>query len=127
VSRADTRSISTEVLRQALAQAIEAASFRAISRESGVSPIGLHRLLAGAEPQQRTRRKLEGWYVQRVTSLHSDVTPALAATALQLLASGLPPSKRRDAIRRVVGAWVAEYKSANVTLPAWLESVRKDP
>lgn len=125
MSRAETRGIPTDVLRDALSQALDGASFRAISRESGVSPMGLHRLLAGAEPQQQTRRKLESWYIRRVSQRGGTVTAELAAAALNALASEIPSARREDAVQRILDAWAVEYTVARVPLPDWLMVLRR--
>lgn len=125
MSRAETRGIPTDVLRDALSQALDGASFRAISRESGVSPMGLHRLLAGAEPQQQTRRKLESWYIRRVSQSSGTVTAELAAAALHALALGLPASRRDEAIQNVLDAWASEYSAVKIPPPDWLTALKR--
>lgn len=90
-----------------------------------MSPVGLHRLLAGAEPQQQTRRKLESWYIRRVSQSSETVTAELAAAALHALASGLPLAKREDAVQRILDVWASEYSAAKVPPPDWLLALKR--
>lgn len=116
----------THLLREAMAAAIEHASFRAVAEETGVSPMGLHRLLNGSEPQQRTRLKLESWYVQRTLRTGGAVTPEVASAAMRLLTLALPTSRRKAATLQVLQSWAAVYDSAKVPHPEWLIVLRQE-
>ncbi len=87
--------------------------------------MGLHRLLAGAEPQQQTRRKLESWYIRRVSQSSGRVTAELAAAALHILALGLPSSRRDESLQNILDAWASEYSAAKVPPPDWLMALKR--
>jgi hypothetical protein len=122
--RAELGRIPTALLRAAVNDAISRSSFRTVAAESGMSAMGLHRLLSGSEPQARTRAKLEAWYVRDAADRMEPVSAETAAAALRLLAAGLPPEARREAVLAALRTWERAYDAASAPRPAWLTDVK---
>jgi AcrR family transcriptional regulator len=78
-----------DALLDAVRQAVDETSIRAVAAELGMSPSGLHVLLGGSKPHPRTREKLVEWYIRRRSPTRSgrepDVSEADADAAMMLL------------------------------------------
>lgn len=95
------------------------------AREIRISPAGLLKFLAGAEPYSNTRRKLETWYALRPDSSGGEISVDAAYAALALFVEGFAPAERRQAQERIVGAVEAAYSQAGLARPSWLDGLRE--
>lgn len=116
--------VPTSRLRAAVAAAVERTSFREVAREVGISPMGIHRLLQGSEPQQRTRLKLEAWFVRHSEAARGEVDATTAAAALSILLHDLPPDRRDYVFHEALRFWRSMYRSGRGELPEWLTSLQ---
>jgi hypothetical protein len=85
--------------------------------------MGLHRLLQGSEPQLRTRRKLEAWFVQRLSANGEGLDTDAALAALQLLLQDLSPEKRKRVFAQALKFWTGVYEAEMGDRPAWLQQL----
>ena len=115
--------VPTYRLREAVAAEVDRTSIRKAAADVGISPMGLHRLLNGSEPQTRTRRKLEAWYVRRVAARSDELSIETASAALGVLMQDLAPADREDAFTRAVRFWEELYDSTRTPHPHWLDGL----
>jgi hypothetical protein len=108
-------------LRQAVIQHVERTTLRQVARQIGMTPSGLSKFMAGAEPYRKIRRKLEAWFTQ--TAAQADVgigvhEPDAAAAAIRVLSTYFSPEDRGAFVDEILarldpvlpsdGAWRAE-------------------
>lgn len=109
------------VLREAARRAVERTSARSVAADVGLTPRGLRLFMAGeGEPRESTVRKLREWYV-REGEASGDTSAQVAAAAVAVLLSGVPPRSKDAAEREVLEALASAYRRAKVPLPPWLE------
>ena len=107
------------VLRQAVAAAAEATSYRTLARELGLSPRTLQLFVDGESvPRARTLARVRAWYVRRGPS--TDTSPDTAAAALGVLVRELPSPEREEAAAGVVALIESAFLRREAQPPAWL-------
>jgi hypothetical protein len=111
-------------VRDVLAVRVQASSLRQVAREVRATPSGLQYFLDGGDPQERTRRKLEEWYLWTEAGLEPSAGDELEAVALVVLVRGLPPGHRSAAIEAAVRSLERSYAAAELPVPEWLSAMR---
>lgn len=120
------RAARLPVLRQAVAAAAEASSYRTVARELGLSPRTLRLFVEGGSvPRARTMARVRAWYVRRGAS--TDVSPDTAAAALGVLVRELPSPEREEAAAGVVALIESAFLRRDAQLPAWLLALAARP
>jgi hypothetical protein len=105
--------------------ACEAASLRSVAREVGMTPMGLRAFIRGGKPQERTLRKLNVWYTQRIANRTPEGEDA-ARAALAVL-GGLYPLEDRVRVEvRVLDVMEDEFRQCGITPPPWLPALRAE-
>jgi hypothetical protein len=112
-------------VRDLLAGRVRDSSLRQAAREVGVTPTGLQYFLDGGDPQDRTRRKLEGWYLWNEAGLELSGAEELEAIALAVLVRGLPPHERNAAVAGALGYFERAYRDAGIPVPGWISELRE--
>lgn len=112
-------------VRDLLAGRVRDSSLRQAAREVGVTPTGLQYFLDGGDPQDRTRRKLEGWYLWNEAGLDRSRAEELEAIALSVLVRGLPPHERSPAVVGALGYFGRVYRDAGIPAPEWVSELRE--
>jgi hypothetical protein len=118
---ADLRSL--EVLLAAVAARIDALGLRPVSREIGLDPKSVTKLLAGTVPRPSTHQKLERWYIRAVPSGSGEPTPDDVMVALRVLTQSLAPHDRPVAERVILKALVQLCRRNGYATPGWLGAV----
>lgn len=111
-------------VRDVLVARVDGTSLRQVAREVGVTPTGLQYFLDGGDPQERTRRKLEAWYLWSEAGLELGVDAGLEALALDVLVRGLPPGERGRAAMGALAYFERVYADAGQAVPAWVADLR---
>src|SRR3954468_1432304 len=102
-----------DVHREAVRRAVAASSQRAVAAQIGISYRGVGKFLAGAEPYEKTRQKLQAWYVSR--AVPPDVLTAdVARLAVLMLVDAVPPERRAEAVREIVATVERTHRVAGV-------------
>src|SRR4051812_26622193 len=94
---------SLKVLLDAVRRRVDDSSIRIVAEEIGMSPSGLHVLLAGSAPRAKTRARLAAWYIeqQKAASPARRAVPAQDVdAAVQLLIHYVAQDGRPDARAR---------------------------
>jgi hypothetical protein len=112
--------VPIEALRQAARERVEATSLRTAAAEIGMSFRGLEGFVKGSFPHPATVRKLTDWYVKRVASEESAVSPDVAQAALSILIQHLPAAGRSEAEEQVVQLLNGLTTAKELPLPRWL-------
>ncbi len=86
-----------------------------------MSPNGLKKLLAGADPYSATRQKLRHWFHSRQAASLS--LPAVIH-ALDILTRDLAPAETPRAMRTLIEA-LEEVYGAGEDEPVWLQELRE--
>lgn len=104
----------------------DATSLRAVARAIGITPMGLSGFLAsGSNPQARTVRKLNSWYVRRMATRPPEGEDE-ARAALTILAGYYPQKQRFRVLGRVLDSMEAEFRESGLAPPAWLGKLRAE-
>lgn len=112
-------------VRARLLERVQASSLRQVARELRVTPTGLQYFLDGGDPQERTRRKLEGWYLWTEAGLDQSAGDELEHIALAVFVRGLPPAERAVAVGGALSAVEEAYARAGLPIPAWVSDLRE--
>jgi hypothetical protein len=112
--------VPVAVLRDAVQARVAVTSLRAVEAETGVSYTALRNFLSGGEPYSGNRKKLTTWYL----ASGADPEPSDALAALGMLLSGLPPSRRMDALLDLLSRIEEKYIAEGLPPPAWLVNAR---
>ncbi|WP_420127625.1 hypothetical protein [Longimicrobium sp.] len=116
--------VPLDAIRREAELARDATSLRAVARAIGITPMGLSGFLAsGSNPQARTVRKLNSWYVRRMATRPPEGEDE-ARAALTILAGYYPQKQRFRVLSRVLDSMEAEFRESGVAPPAWLETLR---
>lgn len=111
---------SLDRLREAVGERVQATSLRAVARQVGMSPSGLHKFLSGGVPYQKSRRKLFEWLHRESTGeAGREAAPALEG-ALESLVRDLPFERREAALAALVDTLRALYETHGGEAPAWI-------
>lgn len=111
-----TPSPSLDRLRHAVAERVRATSLRAVARQVGMSPSGLHSFLSGGVPYQKSRRKLFEWlHRERGGRAGDEVSSALVS-----LVRDLPAERREPALEALVDTLRSLYDTHADAAPGWL-------
>jgi hypothetical protein len=103
--------------------AIQQRSLRGVAREIGISPMGLHGLLQGAEPHARTRSKLEVWYVSTCAAAESEGDVEAGRAAIRFLLRDVSSTRRAAARQRLLACVEELYEAEGRRLPEWLSKL----
>jgi hypothetical protein len=125
----DVREPDAAFLIGAARRAVERSGIRAVAIEAGISPAGLHKLLAGETRviYGVTIKKLRAWYLQEWARGNDGLTAEAAAyLAHQLLAAIQREDERRVAGSELVSALERIYASSGTPRPAWLSAVGRE-
>ena len=107
---------SLDRLRHAVAERVRATSLRAVARQVGMSPSGLHSFLSGGVPYQKSRRKLFDWlHRERGGRAGDEVSSALVS-----LVRDLPAERREPALEALVDTLRSLYDTHADAAPRWL-------
>ena len=111
--------VHREFLRAALADGIGRSSLRSVAHQLGMSASGLRKFLRGTDPMDATLRKAERWYALHGRIAASPAPPA-AYALLMVLLHDLPPRRRPQALRRMLGAVEEVHRTAGAEPPDWI-------
>jgi hypothetical protein len=116
-----------EQLREALADAVDRSSLRAVSRQIPMTPTGLSGIIGGAEPYPRTWEKLRVWYAAHSARTHPsrDLPPAAIVGVLRTLLRRVPNARQGWAMGQVFDAFEAVHRATGATRPEWIDEVRR--
>lgn len=113
--------VRVHVLRNAILQASERRTIRAVAAEIGMSHSGLFSFLEGGEPRASTLKKMQAWYVKHAVEPGSTDADAVEA-ALTVLLDGIPEAEMPAARERVFTAIRESFKQSGAAPPAWLRA-----
>ncbi|HEU0300681.1 MAG TPA: hypothetical protein VFR37_14520 [Longimicrobium sp.] len=117
---------SLTAIRREAELARDAGSLRAVAREAGTSPMGLHNFLLGkGKLQARTVRKLNLWYARRMATRPPGGEDE-ARAALAILAGFFPESERHRVLRNSLDNLEQEFRESGMPAPAWLDRLRSE-
>jgi hypothetical protein len=118
--------VSVDVIRRAAQLACEAASFRVVAAEAGMSAMGMRAFVRGdTTPQPRTVRKVSAWYARHMARRPSE-GEAEARAALSVLAGFLSPDRRSRLEARFLEVMDDEFRASGMAPPAWFETLRSE-
>jgi hypothetical protein len=118
------RSLSVDVLREAVRSAVKASGQRQVARDIGMSATGLRAFLKGGEPFEATRQKLTAWYVRTAQERGEHTSPATARAALGILLEGLPEKEREELEAEFLRALAAKWRALRRSPPEWLRDLK---
>jgi hypothetical protein len=114
--------VRVEAIREAVRLAVAETSLRAVARQVGLSPMGLHNFLAGRNPYTATLRKLTLWYAEHGTR-HGAPEHTVHA-ALEVLLEGLPEKGRERGKAALLGVIERMHREARTRPPTWLTALQ---
>ena len=106
-----------EDIRQAVSEALEQSSLRAVAVEIGLGHSTLHNFASGANPHPRVRRLLHDWHTRR-TAAPRAIDPA----RLDAITEGLPGHVRIRLRPFLAQVLVRGYVESGLEAPTWLAS-----
>jgi len=117
--------MTVPVLRRALREEVAATSLRNVSRQAGMTAVGLQRFIEGGKPYTQTRRRLERWYVLHGPGRHETALSGGSALAiLRVLVQDLSPPRHRPTLELLVKSLEDAYSTAGLPRPEWLGELR---
>jgi hypothetical protein len=117
--------MTVPVLRRALREEVEATSLRNVSRQAGMTAVGLQRFIDGGRPYTAARRRLERWYVLHGPGRHETALSGGSALAiLRVLVQDLSPARHRPTLELLVNSLEDAYSMAELPRPGWLGELR---
>ena len=122
----DRPQTSIDRLREAVALRVQSTSLRAVARQVGMSPSGLHKFIAGGMPYTRSRRKLFRWLHRERRNLHADLSMDAVASAVACLLTDVPPQRQEGAMRDLVEALQGVYAAHTDDPPPWLAELSRE-
>lgn len=109
-----------ERFRNALHAAVERSSLRSVAAVVGMSPTGLSKLIAGAQPYGKTVERLRAWFY-RAGDLNG-VAPQETARQLRRMVDTLPEPDR--GVENLLETVDRLYQTAGMMPPTWVGCVR---
>jgi hypothetical protein len=118
--------VPLDAIRREAELARDASSLRAVAREVDITPMGLRAFLMNAgTPQARTVRKLNSWYVRRMSTRPPEGEEE-ARAALVILAGFYPQAERFRVLNGFLDAMEREFRESGMQPPAWLAKLRAE-
>lgn len=111
---------SLDRLREAVGERVQASSLRAVARQVGMSPSGLHKFLSGGVPYQKSRRKLFEWLQHEEAGDAGEGDTGGVEGTLAGLVRDLPFERREAALTALVDTLRSLYETHGGEAPAWL-------
>jgi hypothetical protein len=99
-------------------------SLREAAGAVGLTPAGLKQFLQGALASPSTAERLDDWYLRFAGAKDSPVDFDDPKAALNFLVEAVPPSKRREAGRRLLEVLARSYDADATPYPEWLLELR---
>jgi hypothetical protein len=117
--------MTVPVLRRALREEVAATSLRSVSRQAGMTALGLQKFIDGGQAYTATRRRLERWYVLHGPGRHETALSGGSALAiLRVMVQDLSPARHRPTLELLVKSLEDAYFTAELPQPEWLGEVR---
>jgi hypothetical protein len=118
--------VPLDAIRREAGLARDASSLRAVAREVDITPMGLRGfLMNGGKPQARTVRKLNSWYVRRMSTRPPEGEEE-ARAALTILAGFYPQAERSRVVNGFLDSMEREFRESGMQPPAWLAKLRAE-
>lgn len=111
--------VRVHVLRNAVIQASDRRTLRAVAAEIGMSHSGLFSFIEGGEPRSATLKKLQAWYIKHAAEPGGTDADAVEA-ALAVLLDGIPNAEMPAARERLMAEIRDSFKRTGAPPPVWL-------